>query len=191
MWGSLCGGPPGGAGAASPCGRRALLPRAARARLHVRAREVAEARLGAARAEHGERVAQVVDVAERVGAARVAHEAQERLRELTRDLGRHGEVLVLLLPQPRARVGQVQPLARRLRAVRAGAVVDRAGVEEDGARLHLRGLALRLREAEPVAEALAPRHDAGGAVRLGERVDCPERVALHLVAAWEREEVEG
>lgn len=45
-------------------------------------------------------------------------------------------------------------------------------------------------EPELVLEVVAARHDAGGAVGLGEVGERPDGVALHLVAPGERKEVE-
>ena len=65
------------------------------------------------------RIPEVAEVAERVRAALVPDESGQLGRELTRDLGRAREVLVLLLAQPRERVSDVDAAARRVGAVRA------------------------------------------------------------------------
>src|SRR5688500_509138 len=54
-----------------------------------------------------EGVSAVVDVAEGVGPARVAEEPEEVVVERAGHLEGHAQVLVLLLAQPRARVGEV------------------------------------------------------------------------------------
>src|SRR4051812_10016458 len=59
--------------------------------------EVAESGAGGRATQDLERVAQVVDVAERVRSARIADQAQQVVGQGARDLDRHRQVLVLFL----------------------------------------------------------------------------------------------
>ena len=140
--------------------------------------------------EHADRVAQIVDVAECVGPHLVPHQPLERLRERGRLLLRHRQVLILLLTEEAHVVGDVDRPAIRIGVVGATAVVDAAAVEEHRALRHLGGDRVLERESQPAFELIAPDHDAGRTVFLGEVVAGPDRVALHVVAGGEREEVE-
>ena len=139
-----------------------------------------------ARAHRLNGVAEVVDVAQRVRAAVVPHQAEQVRRQRLGHLAWHREVLVLLLAQPGHVVGDVQADAGAGGAVGAPAVVHAARVEQHRAARHLRRLGVVGTERELVLAEVAPRHDPGGAVLLGEVGQCPDRVALHLVARWER-----
>src|SRR3954447_19803349 len=68
-------------------------------------------------------IAQIAVVPERVRAPAVARQACESLGQFTGDFGRAREVLILLLAQPRQRVPDVDASARRVRSIRATAVV--------------------------------------------------------------------
>ena len=138
----------------------------------------------------GDGIEEVSDVAERVRASLVAHEPEQVLGQLASDLGWHSQVLVLLLSEPGQVVRDVHADAGRVGTVGPAAVVDGAGVEENRAARHLGRFGVRLDEPELVLEPVAPGHDPGCAVLLGEVGERPDRVALHLVAHWEGEEVE-
>ncbi len=153
------------------------------------------ARSEAGRADAGthglDRVAQVVDVAQRVRPAVVAHEAEQIDGQGLGHLARHREVLVLLLAQPRDGVGDVEPDAGRGRAVGAAPVVHAAGIDEHRTARHCGGLGVAGAEGRAVGRCVAADDDPGCAVLLGEVGQRPDRVALDVVAGREGEEVES
>ena len=113
-------------------------------------------------------VAKIIDIAERIGAARVSHQAEQIDRQGARDFQRHREILIFFLAEPRDIVGDVDAGAGRIGAIRAAAMIDGTGVEEHRALGHLRGDAVLLAKLQLVLEVVAARNDARGAVLFGE-----------------------
>ena len=139
--------------------------------------------------EHRQRILLVPDVPEGERSLLVAHQPQQVVVEGTGDLGRAGQKLVLLLPDPADGVGDVDALPGGVGPIGAPGVEHLAVVEQHRATRHL-GLGHVDARRVVIRHRRGAGTNASGAVLSREVGERPHRVALRVVVDTEVVKVE-